>query len=343
MNTVSQLKKELEKAVLRGQIEKAEELSDKLFHLQGGTDTDTVIPDGFAEKIKERYLQKSGGQKTMNAKKIISIVAIAAVTATLGITALATRWYGLRDMVFKDNKNNVVTKDNAIPASSSDVDTESTPDGIEEALIALQGYPDSNEYKANAEWNLFCAGYDTDHKYLNEIGNGSNEYTEKYPMYLVYTKDMADKLEEIVKKYKLTLHTSMEFVYSAEELATHANTGDFIGQANTVLGGYVYNDGTFQYDGEAVLKNSKQISYQFGNYIKGTFSATYLNIGNADAYTEWAYKTKSGVQVSLALSENKALVIADLENSYAIINVLSDNVKPEELQEFADTFDYTKL
>jgi len=52
-------------------------------------------------------------------------------------------------------------------------------------LIVLQGYPDSNEYKASVEWNLFRAGYDTDGKLLSEVGNGSNEYTEKYPLYLV--------------------------------------------------------------------------------------------------------------------------------------------------------------
>ncbi len=344
MDTVSQLKKELEKAVLCGHIEKTDEISDKLFHLQGGMDADTVIPDQFAEKIKERCKQKSGGQKTMNVKKIICIAAIVAVTATLGITALATRWYGVKDMVFNEDNKIAITENTGVPGSSSDVAV-SNADTVKEetALIALQGYPDSNEYKANAQWNLFCAGYDTDHSLLNEVGNGSNEVTEKYPMYLVYTQEMANKLEEIIKKFKLSLHTSMEIVSSREELITHANTGDFVGNSNTVLGGYVYNDGTFQYDGEALLKNNKQIGYQFGNYVKGTFSATYLNIGNANAYKEWTYKTSSGVQVSLALSESKALVIADLENSYTVINVLSENSTPDDLQEFADSFDYSKI
>ncbi len=351
MNNISRLMKELDSAVLSDNAEKADEISNKLFHLQGGMEADTVMPDRFLEKIKDATKQKSGGQKSMNMKKIISIAAIAAVIAAFGITTLATRWFGIKDLVIKNNDNGIAVTKNM---SDSDV-AASIEDNVKEEpdLIALQGYPDSNEYKANAEWNLFCAGYDTDHSLLNAIGNGSNEITKKYPMYLVYTQEMADKLEEIVKKYRLTLHSSMTLVDSREKLIKQANTGDFVGNANTVLGGYVYNDGTFQFDGEAILKNSSRIAYQFGNYIKGTFSSTYLNIGDANVYREWAYKTSSGVEVSLALGEDKSLVIADLKNSYAVINVLSGtggndssvsgSITAEVLQEFADSFDYSQI
>jgi len=58
---------------------------------------------------------------------------------------------------------------------------------------------------------------------------------------------------------------------------------------------------------------------------KPCFSDTYLNIGDASSYAEWEYKTGSGQKVSLALGDTKALVIADLKNSYVVINVLSGN------------------
>lgn len=361
MDNISQLMKELDTAVLCDNIEKADEISDKLFHLQGSMEADTIMPDQFFEKIKDRSKQKSGGQKSMNKKKIISIAAIAAVIAVLGITTLATRWFGIKDLVIKNNDNGIAVTKNMSDSDSrgettatSDVAASIVDNGKKEPeLIALQGYPDSNEYKASAEWNLFCAGYDTDHRLLNEVGNSSNEITEKYPMYLIYTQEMADKLEEIVKKYGLTLHNSMTVIGNREELIKQTDEGDFIGNANTVLGGYVYNDGTFQFDGEAILKNSSRIAYQFGNYVKGTFSSTYLNIGDANVYKEWTYKTSSGVKVSLALSGSKSLVIADLKNSYAVINVLSGtegngslvsgSITAEILQEFADSFDYSQI
>jgi hypothetical protein len=59
------------------------------------------------------------------------------------------------------------------------------------------------------------------------------------------------------------------------------------------------------------------------------------------------------VDVTLALSDSKALVIADLENSYVIINALSGTegddssvsgvITAQVLQEFADSFDYSKI
>ena len=51
-----------------------------------------------------------------------------------------------------------------------------------------------------------------------------------------------------------------EDVKKGEELIKEANVGQFIKDANTVLSGYVYNDGTFHFDGEALLKNGRKAS-----------------------------------------------------------------------------------
>jgi hypothetical protein len=174
-------------------------------------------------------------------------------------------------------------------------------------------------------------------------------------MYLVYSKDMADKLEEIIAKYGLTLHESLTVVDGASQLVAAAGTGDFLsGSAAGMgrVGGYVYNDGSFHYDGEVALQNGKIIDYQFGNYVKGTFSDVYLNVGDVGRYREWQYTTAGGVTVSLALGESKSLVIANLENSFVTINVLtgsagsdfgSSAVTENDLEAFADLFDFSVI
>ncbi len=364
---ILRLTKELDSAVICGDIEKADEITDKLFHLQGGLEADAIMPEQFPVNIAVNKRIESGGHKMKprSIKKIVCIAAAAALIMALSITALATHLFGIKDLVIKSDGKGTVTE-SGVAASNTDGKTEAeagtaipgSDKKIEEQerdLIALQGYPDSNEYKAVQEWNAFCAGYDTDHSILNKIGNSLTEYNEKYPMYLVYTQEMADKLEEIIAKYGLALHKSMTIVESSEELISKADTGNFLENANnTVMGGYVYNDGTFHYDGEAILKNGSKIEYQFGNYVKGTFSDTYLNVGNADSYKEWLYTTSSGVKVSLALSESKALVIADLGDSFLTINVLTGtgrnelleakkSITDENLQEFADLFDYSVI
>lgn len=71
--------------------------------------------------------------------------------------------------------------------------------------------------------------------------------------------------------------------------------------------------------------------------------------------TEWSYTTESGVPVTLALAPRKALIIADLPDSFVTINVLAGTETPtddifshgpfdaEHLERFADSFDYTVL
>lgn len=359
-DNISKLIEELDSAIQLEDIQRADALTDILFRLQGGADTDTAMPERFHRNIALRA--ESGGYivKQKSLKRLITIAVAAVLVLALGITALATRFFGISDLVITESDDTAPpavlsaapagtepdTDTNEIDAPTSDYD-----------MIALQGYPDSNEYKASAEWNLFCQNYDTDNAILNQVGNSSNEYTEKYPMYLVYSKDMADKLEEIVTKYRLTPHQSMTIVESPEALSGETGAGNILGGApngvNTMYSGYVYNDGTFQYDGEAVLFSGSRMSYQFACYVKGTFSDTLLNIGDADSYQQWVYKTSAGVPVSLALSDTKALVIADRDQSFIVINVLTGTGDPDtfgtggitsdNLQEFADLFDLSQL
>ncbi|MGE4485691.1 MAG: hypothetical protein AB7C97_11340 [Oscillospiraceae bacterium] len=351
---ISRLMEELDGAVLSGDIEKADEITDVLFRLRQGSEADAVIPAQFPINIAVNNNSNAGGNKvkSKNIRRIVSIAAAAALIAAFSITALATHLFGLRDMVIKSNDTPAVSEPSAV---TSDSDTETTAQGSD--LIVLQGYPDSNEYKASEEWNVFCTGYDTDHAILNKVGNSSNEYTEKYPLYLVYSQEMVDKLEEITVKYGLKLHESIVIAETPDQLIAEAGVGDFIisgqGGINIAYGGYVYNDGTFHYDGEAIIDSGKVIDYQFGNYVKGTFSDTYLNVGDASSYEEWTYKTSGGVSVSLALGESKALVIVDLNNSFVTVNVLagtaedevfgSDSITKEDLQAFADLFDLSQI
>lgn len=359
---ISQLIDELDSAVMSGDTEKADELADALFRLQGGIDEAAVMPAQFTESIAAQYGKESGGHKVkpQSIKRIICIAAAAALVMTLGITALATHLFGLRDFVIANNEQSpsAVTDDAGTETETAAPSSEPAAAEPSYDIIALQGYPDSSEYKASAEWRVFCQNYDTDQTILHQVGNNPNAFTERYPLYLVYSQEMADKIEEIIAKYGLTLHTSIAVPESPEEFFSAAGTGDFLVHQSgtgihTSFSGYVYNDGTFQFDGEAVLLNGAVLAYQFANYVKGTFSDTYLNIGDADSYKEWLYTTTGGVKVSLALSETKALIIADLGSSFVTVNVLagtsedsgfgSSGITADDLQAFADMFDLTQM
>jgi hypothetical protein len=339
---ISNLIQELDEAVLRGDLEKADALTALLYRLQDGTEADTVMPAGFVQAITS---STKGGQKPMprRMKKLIYIAAAAVLLTALSVTALATDIFGLRSLVIGSISDSTPA-DSLEPGNSAPT----------QDLIVLQGYPDSPEYKASQEWHEFLSGYDTDQAILNEVGNTLTEFNDKYPMYLVYSQEMADKLEEITARYSLTLHQSLTIVENAEELYGVAGTGRFLVPSdlggNAVLGGYVYDDGTFHYDGQAMLAGGTMIDYQLGNYVKGTFSDTYLNVGDAGSYKEWAFTTASGLTVSLALGEGKALVIAELDDSFVTVNVLAGTsqdsqfgsgiITEQDLEAFASLFDF---
>jgi hypothetical protein len=358
---IGALTQALDEAVRRGDTESADSLSDLLYALSGGTEADAAMPEGFASAIMGSAVTETGGHtmKSKRLKRLITLAAAAVLVIALGVTAVATQLFGLRDFVMKSNEPPSVSDGTPAQPDGEPADAVPTPPTD---LIALQGYPDSREYKASQEWNLWCQSYDTDGAVLNEVGNSANEYTKKYPMYLVYSKEMADKLEEIIAKYGLRLHNTITIVGSTAELIEKAGVNNFLTSANsggrdTVIGGYVYDDGSFHYDGEAILPGGTSIPYQFGNYVKGSFSDTYLNIGSVDEYRQWQYKTASGVPVTLALSGNKGVVIADCGSSFVTINVLagtgdatsneefaSDGIITErDLEAFVDLFDFEQL
>lgn len=83
--------------------------------------------------------------------------------------------------------------------------------------------------------------------------------------------------------------------------------------------------------------------------MKSAFDGVALNIGDLNQYDEWTYTVKDGTEVLLALSEEKALIIADLPTHFATVNILKPNegssstMNRNALEAIADTFrfDYT--
>ncbi|SMC37605.1 hypothetical protein [Papillibacter cinnamivorans] len=274
--------------------------------------------------------RKPEHRRSKMTRRAAVLAAAICLAGAFSVTAFAANLFGLKDLV--------LGADDGVKDPSYTVE-----------MISLQGYSGSDEYKAAAEWAAFLENYDKDGTLLAKVGNGPTGLDEKYNLYYVYTQEMADKLEEITGKYGLSLHRTLTIAESAEELFELAGTGDFLGEGHTRWGGYVYEDGTFHIDGRVLLPSGVNIDYQLMDCVKGSFTDTLLNIGDAGSYTEWPYETSSGVQVTLALGPAKALVIADLPGSFATVNVLagaeeySGGLTAADLEAIADTFDFSML
>lgn len=209
--------------------------------------------------------------------------------------------------------------------------------------ISLSGYQESPEAKALAEWRTFCAGYDTDGKILSALGNGVfvAEGREDWSLYGgIYSYEMGEKLDEIVSRYGLKLHTELN-VINPQELEYRVG-GSFLRDC-AMYWGYIYENGTFHTEGDAELEGCGIAGFQFERSVKGTFEEMYLNIGRAEDYKDWQYVSAGGEPLMLALGPGKALIFGDFEECFITVNVLlgsDDGMTEEDLQELADRIDF---
>lgn len=312
-----------------------------------------------SERIKELTKMKIHNDSNVtvkhtrrNWKKTILTVSIAAAVVTaVGAVSFAALKGGLEGVAFGNNGNGnteatehveqpVDSDETGVAAkqTSEDTDVYSVDDKVQ--MISLQGFSDSPEYLAAQEWKDFEDGYDKDRKILDQVGNKATEWDEKYGTYGVYSQDMADKVDEIVSKYNLSLHGKIE---SAEQQDLDEKYDVVMKDATYV--GYCFPDGTFQVDGEF-----GKYDFQLRRTVKGVLDTVYLNVGMINDYEQWEYKTASGKTVQLALSEDKAVILANLDDSFVTVNVLltlsEDGPVPmskADLENMADQINFATL
>lgn len=210
-------------------------------------------------------------------------------------------------------------------------------------MVTVSGYQESPEAMALVEWTEFLEEYDIASAIGTENSVFVAEGREDWTLYTVYSYAMGNKLDEIAQKYGLKLYTEINAV-SPEEMEYRVG-GAFLENC-TKYWGYIYNDGTFQFEGEAELNECGVVSFQFRRAVKGTLGEVVLNIGQAEDYTEWQYRSACGETLLLALGTEQALIFADFDACFVTVNLLSGSdsgMTEKDLQNMADQIDFGVL
>ena len=228
-------------------------------------------------------------------------------------------------------------------------------------VISLQGIKDSPNQKAAQEWLDFIKEYDPDGEILKSVSHeDEKKIPEEYSSYNCYTKEMMDKVDEICNKYKLNKQGPSMEAHSEEEFYQTFGIERIIKKnapAESVINPqYYYQSGTFMLSCETTLTGENvpwvyPLSYQFYCVMKTDFDDVTLNIGDTEDYEQWIYTTTDGVDVLLAISPDKALMLVDKEEYFISINILNPRVgdilygelriSPEAMEQFADIFDFS--
>ncbi len=310
----------------------------------------------------------------MKIKRIVTFALAAALILALGVTGYAIYRGRVQDLVMKapeaeadivivGGEENIaaaaedeiaLVDENGDPLPASEPAAEEPQTAPYDPLagdsdqISLQGFAGSPEYQAALAWAEFLHGYDRDGAILASVGNGPTPWTETYSVngYHVYSQEMADTLEGIAAEYGLSLHSGG--LQSADLREMKERFGAFCTAAVTGRG-YYFADGTFQsdcaFDG---------ISFQIRRCMKGVLDTVGLNIIDAEQYEQWEYTTACGETVLLALGPSKALILAESDQSFVVVNVLAGaneslfygadgSITAAQLEALADSFDFSIL
>lgn len=308
-----------------------------------------------------RPIRRMWNRRTVIAACILCLILI----LTLPVAAIAANWFGLRDLLLPSKPgdstgtggNRTQTGEDigagigteieidagqVLPGQNGD-DVSGTDN---RGVISLAGYQGSPEWQALAEWKEFLEGYDRDDAIQQATGNRLDASFARYSYYKVHSREMADKMDELVGKYNLKLHSASFDLQKYPELLEPC--GGFLGRGH-VFDGYMYEDGTFQIEASMI----DMWDFQILRSVKGSFHDSMLDIGDVANYQEWRYKAACGVTVTLALGPDKALILADLEDCFVTVSVYSivqpvpvganEGVTQEALQELADSLDFAAL
>jgi len=224
--------------------------------------------------------QKASKSVNHNKQKWVRVLLVAALVALLAVTAFAFDLFGLRSYL--------------VPSLSQ----------MEEGgYISTNGFMDTPEGKAAAEWADFIRNYNipdlSDEIIEAWIGDDADLRTLEQ-IYSVYNDTMAQKLTEIRDKYGLTLHTQLAFPASEELFYSAAGISPFVlTEDGQFQGQYIYEDGSFKGEG-VVTVDGVDCAFTLIRGRKGVLAPITNFLANPEDYSEWQYTTASGAVVDVA-------------------------------------------
>lgn len=337
------------------------------------------IDDKYLDLVEEMTVRKN---RIWWKSRAAIAACVALVLVSGSAVAYATDLFGLRKMVVRTEKKEVLTEEPFEPVSeeilpggkekvvyneagdstivSVDGTTEeakpvptSTGDNIE--IVSLAGFAGTPEANAATEWEEYTEEYTAHHELTNEeydpgmYGADIKNYTS------VYDAEMADKLREIAGKYNLKFHTELTSI-AFDDFDSYFGGRLYPDTLNECFGGHGYTDGTIYFSATFLDEYGYQFSTQFSSHPKGYMNDVYLNIGNTEDYIQEEYVTKDGTKVLLALSPYKGLIVADFDDKFVVVNMLLDMYEKienddciegeysmDKLKEFADQWNLELL
>jgi len=195
---------------------------------------------------------------------------------------------------------------------------------VSQQVLTLSGLEGSPSHMAAQEWFDFlesCGGEDSIREKTLEAGSFP-EFAPQYDAYLLYTQQMADKLDELCEKYGLKLAGEQLDLRSTQELMRCVGI-DHVMMPQTYFTGLVtngtgYSGGNFDLSihlnmlpGEGAWPHNIFVHFIYSR--KDCLSTDFWYLDTEKEWKQWSYATASGQSVLIlrAPGESDAYLIRD--------------------------------
>ncbi len=258
------------------------------------------------------YTAEESRSRQVNRKLWTTLLVAAVIVSLFTVTAYAMGWFGLRERMIES----VPASTPAVTESGSNETAAPAPTAEPKRWVSLNGYANSPEYLANAEWLRFREEYLASHTITNDNSwmNGLDEETVNTCHYYgVYDRNMLDELNALAEQYGLSLHTHQVTPATQEDFYRAAGTGVFLTEGEG--SGYIYEDGSFLLQGL-----DENISLYILKNLSGTILPLSSGMDRPENYQEWEYTNIHGDTVLMAFNEHRE----DIDASVADLRIFFD-------------------
>jgi hypothetical protein len=273
----------------------------RVFHAIGS------VNDKF---IEEMYAPGEAEKKTINhypAKRMWLIAAIITVMVFMMGCAIVYALKMENLWIADSSGDKLIIGDDGITI----IGTES----VEQQVLTLAGLKGTPAYKAAMEWYEFKQEYDPDHSIYAELVNDGKipEFSDAYDGYNLYSQEMKDTLDGILKKNGLNLQGARLDFRTIKNMCEALGIVRIQTTENNVIvnvdTGGCYESGNFhlllKFDLPDAAEN--EIDNTTGTMMwnrKDCFSEDMITIEATGDWKEWNYTTASGYQMLIIRSES---------------------------------------
>lgn len=280
------------------------------------------VGDDLIEKAEYGRFPKQVEKKTSPRRRFRSSLLLAAVIAMMLLLVGCAVVYVLRMQQIHIGQQQTYQDVFAYDPDTGEAVAYLGQETITEEVLTLAGIQGSRNYQAAQEWFAFKQEYDPDHAIAIKVQSEGlvPDFPAEYAAYNIYTQEMKDKLDEIVKKYDLKL-IGRVVPFRTEELTCKAlGLEDIIAPGNDAameLDFACYQEcGNLNMDFDLILPSGDSSRCHIFYMHKDAFTEDVISLGEMGSWEEWNYTTASGADVLIFRSPEdwRGFIFCDMPN-----------------------------